>query len=432
MKEGIGTFNMSDWEGMINVQRSILEHLKDKGTRSQIMYYDLYAKYCQRIKEGVEKGKFIVGIESFVPTEVIYAMDLIPMNLITSSWSMGLTLKKSGEFLKEGEVYGLPWDCCSGHRILIGCILKGDLPPSNVVVTISMGCNNLVKSGFHVMELQNCPGFALDLPSNDGEEEVKYFAEELGDLVSFLEEQSGQKMDWERLKDTMELGRQQVQLLREIGELRKAVPAPMRTRTYMQLYWTNLWRAGEPEVVTYLKAVRDDIKENVEKKRGPAPKERSRLLSFLLPPQHQIKILDWMDKELGAVSVMEPQASHWGEVEIDPAKPLESLARKTLQTTMVRQLHGPMERLIRDAVDDAIAYKADGAIFWGLATCHTSPSFSKSIKDSLREEVGIPTLVVDTDSTDPYYRSEEEVRRQIEGFMEMLDARKSASSDGIG
>lgn len=413
-------------EGMIKSLDNIAEHKVDIGeVNTDLLYYKLLSDNCRAIMEAQDKSGVVAGCSAFAPTEICYAMDIVPANLIFMAWSMGLTLKKTTEFLSAAESYGLTWDCCSGHRAVLGANVRRAFPRVDLVIGTSWGCNNIAASARHVASLQGCPVFYVDMPYYDGEAEVKYFTNELKELICFLEKHTGRKMDWDRLSEAVALAKQSADLWREIRELRKAVPAPIRSRSYMRQYWIDMFYSGAPQAVEFMQAVRDEVKSNVEKGRGPCPKEKYRLITLLLPPQHSLKIFDWMERERGAVSAMEIHCSHCGETELDPSKPLESLAHKYFQHCNLRHLHGPIDKLLQDTVQDAIAYKADGAIYWALATCHTTPSTGSMIRDKLLHELDIPTLMVDTDSTDPTYRTLDELKNQIDVFLETIDARKA-------
>jgi benzoyl-CoA reductase subunit B len=184
--------------------------------------------------------------------------------------------------------------------------------------------------------------------------------------------------------------------------------------------------AGAPEGVAYLTAIRDELKERVEAKKGYIPEEKFRILTLFIPQLSAgMKLLDWMENEHGAVMVYDPSMSHWGEVEIVPSKPLESLARKSFAFPVCRQMLGPFDRDVIDGfVKDAIDYKAEGAIYYAHAGCRQGCATIRPVKDALKKEAGIPTLTVDMDYMDPTYASEEEMKDKVEGFFELLEDRK--------
>ena len=164
----------------------------------------------------------------------------------------------------------------------------------------------------------------------------------------------------------------------------------------------------------------------MEEKKGCIPEEKFRLLTLFVPPLNiGNRIMDWMEREHGATTVADPYISHWGEVEIDPSKPLESLARKCFDFPVCRQMHGPLEGgVLEDSVKDAIDYKVEGAIYFAHTGCRQACATIRTTKDILKKKAGIPTLTIDVDILDPTFTSEEEVKSKLEGFFELLEDRK--------
>jgi hypothetical protein len=149
--------------------------------------------------------------------------------------------------------------------------------------------------------------------------------------------------------------------------------------------------------------------------------ERYRLLTFFFYPAYLWKLLDVMQSEYGAVIVAEPHLLPWCEGEVDPTKPLESLARKAFALYDT----GPLKPFFVDKVlKEAREHKAEGAIYWAHIGCRQTCTTTRILKDALLEEAGIPTLVVDCDLADPTYSSGEQMKDRLEEFFELLDERK--------
>ena len=420
------TVDTTKLDGTIETMESILEHRRAHPTeKSDEMYYEMVLNYLRRVRTAKEEGKYLVAHTIVIPTEILYAMDIVPMHLEFTSMTMTQCNKMYEEAFSAAKAFGFAPEVCSAHRNLNAHCILGTLPRPDAVIWSNQVCDNTSKSGDCPVEFYDCPGFFLDRPYRYSERDAHYFTQELEDLVRFLEELTHQKMDWDRLREAMRNSQRMVELHREIVELRKAIPAPMRNRRFMHIMVSEWYFSGAPEVVDFLEQVRNETKNRVKAKKGYVPEERYRLLNLFIPPMNSWRLLDWMEKEYGAVSVMEPYCSHWGPGEIDPEKPLESLARKSFYQPICRQMHGPVdEGILKDSIDDAIEYKAEGAIYWAHIGCRQSDACIKILKDGLNEEVGIPTLVIDNDLCDPTYVTEDQMRDEFEGFFEILEDRK--------
>ncbi|MDP6101342.1 MAG: 2-hydroxyacyl-CoA dehydratase family protein, partial [Dehalococcoidia bacterium] len=71
-------------------------------------------------------------------------------------------------------------------------------------------------------------------------------------------------------------------------------------------------------------------------------------------------------------------------------------------------------------VEDTRDSKADGIIFWAHTACRQACATIRIVKDALAERE-IPSLVLDVDTNDPSFVSEDELKDRLEGFMERID-----------
>jgi benzoyl-CoA reductase/2-hydroxyglutaryl-CoA dehydratase subunit BcrC/BadD/HgdB len=387
--------------------------------------YELLADYFRKAQRAKEEGKYLVGHTTSIPPEVFYAMDIVPLQLESVSTLASQIVRNFGDALSAASAFGLVPEVCSCHRLIAGQAILGWLPRPDAIVWSNQVCDNTSKSGNILVELYGCPGFFLERPYRYTERGVQYFAQELEELIYFLEELTGRKMDWGRFAEVMEHSRRLLELQREIRELRKAVPSPWRNLWFIHMMGTELYMAGTPEAITHFETVRDEVKKRAEKGEGYIHEERYRVLTMFVPPAYSWTLLGWMERKHGAVSVAEPHFSYRGGEEIDPTKPLESLARKSFYCPICRPMHGPAEEgILHDAVRDALEYKAEGAVYFAHIGCRQTDACIRMLKDALLEEAGIPTLILDVDLYDPTYASEDQLKDKLEGFFELVDERK--------
>jgi len=390
--------------------------------KSELLYYQMLSGYYNRLLKARENGDFIAAHTVFFPSEVMYSMDIVPMHLETTSWMTALFLGEYGDLLSAGGELGLAGEICSPHRGLAGAFAIEALPRPDVILWSNMVCDNTAKSGEMLMKLTGCPGYFLDHPFQGSQGEVDYLVEELSDMVAFLELHSGRKMDWERLSLCVERMDRQIDLLRQIAELRKAVPSPFHSQGFLELLTIDYLFAGHPEATEYLETLRDELAEAVGQGRGAVSQERFRLMTLFLPPMYLIGFLERISQEYGAVSVVEPFFCSWGEGRLDPGRPLESVARKSYMLPEMRMC-GPLDdSAIGQIVDSAREYRIDGAIYYADIGCRHTCATIKLFKDVL-DEMDVPVLTLDCDVVDPTVTTEEEIRDKLERFFELLDDR---------
>jgi len=389
--------------------------------KSEGMYYGLLADCFRDVQRAREEKKLVVAHTIFIPTEFLFAMDIVPLYLEGFGEIMARMLGIEDAFATARSA-GFASEICSGHRLLNAQVIQGWLPRPDAFVWSNQVCDVTAKTGDFLVAAYDRPGLYIDRPYRDTPEARDYFTGELQELIHFLEELSGKAMDPERLREAMEQTRQATLLYREICEMRKAVPSPMRNRHLIEMTLGQLLLSGSPKLVDFYRVIRDEMKVTMAQGTLDAGKERYRLFSFFFYPSYLWKLLDMLEKRFGAIVVAEPHLSQWSDAEIDPSQPLPSLVRKAFALTETGPLSAPvLDKLLQDARD----YQIDGTLYWAHVGCRQTCATIRIIKDMLLREADIPTLAVDCDLADASYSNEELVVNQLEQFFELLDEQKS-------
>lgn len=391
--------------------------------KSETLYYKILANYYTRLLEASEKGDFIAAHTVFLPVEILYAMGIVPMHTEMTTWLEALFLGEQADLLAAGAELGLAPEICSPHRALAGAFLLKVLPRPNAMLWSNLICDNTAKSGELVMKLTGCPGFFLDRPFQGTKDEVSYFIGELREMISFLEQQSGKKMNWDRLSEMVARMDEHIRLLQEINELRKAVPSPLPFQNFLKLLGVDYMFPGQPEATEYLKTLRDELAVMVKSGKGTVPNERFRIMTLFIPPVYLLGYLEKLFQEYGAANVVEPLFTLWLESGLDPSRPLESVAKKSFLIPESRSMYGPLTRQVVDEIVQAAKeYKVDGAVYWAFIGCRQTCATIKLFKDALNE-IDVPMLTVDCDLVDPTINPKEEIRKKLEQFFELLEER---------
>ncbi len=390
--------------------------------QSHILYYQMLADYFTRVQKAREESRFIVAHTIFFPVEILYAMDLVPMHTELTAWMTALFTGNAADLLSTSSEVGMAPEICSPYRVLTGALAKGAFPRPDTVVWTNFICDNAGKGGELVMHMSGCSGHFMDCPFGQTQPENAYLKQELQDLIKHLEDLSEHILNLDKLGEKVTEMDRQLELYREINELRKNVPSPFLWPDFLKLFVVDCLFAGQPEATAYLTQVRQELLDKIKKQEKESKPERFRILSLMMPPVLLADSIEKFSREQGAVFVADPFFCQWGEGHLDPQKPLESVLTKiSLHPVMV--MYGPLEeKLLQTISDCSDQHQIDGAIFFAHISCRQSSALIKMIKDKLNEK-GIPVLILDSDIIDITITPEEEWQKKLRQFFELLEDR---------
>ena len=421
----LATLDSTKLDHVIGVLESLHQHRIAKPlNKSDELYYEMLVNYYHNIRDAKAQGKTLVYHTAQLPTEIFYAMDLVPCLIDMAATTVVNLINAWEEGLATAKAYGLAPEICSSQRLIVSNVINGWLPRPDAVIWSNMTCDNCAAMCRIAARLWGCPGHYLDRGYQFDERGLAYYKRELEGMIAFLEALTGRKMDWDRLSEAVAYGRELMVLEREIEELRKATPSPLRSRAGLFMHLVGYYLPGTPESVTFMRQMRDEAKARVANGEGSTREEKYRLLMFFEPPAYGWKLLDWMERAHNAVIVAEPSLTQWGPGDLDPARPLESLALKAFIQPGSRQGCGPIDSLVEDMLHGVKEYKVDGVIAFTHVGCRQAASCNRLLKDTIAAETGLPFFSVEHDIADPAFASEEEIRDKIEGFLEMIDERR--------
>jgi len=413
----VTTIDTAKFDKVVRILEMLARMCKNESSRQgEWLYYSLLANCFRSVQKAGKEGQTVVGHTIFVPTEILYALDIVPMYLEGTGELMARMLGLEEAFA-AAKTAGFSGEICSGHRLLDSMTYQGWLPRADAFIWSNLVCDLTAKTGDYLAKTYDRPGLYMDRPYHDTPEARKYYVHELEEMIHFLENLTRRKIDMDRLSEIMENTRRSTLVFREICELRKSVPSPMRSHHLIEMTLAQLLLSGSPDLVKFYEVIRDEMKAEMQK--PDKPPENYRLMNFFYYPGYLWKFLNTMETGYHASMVAEPHLSTWADAEIDPSRPLESLANKAFALTDTGPLRGIADRMAQQAVD----YKAEGAIYWAHLGCRQTCATIKIIKDAL-SKVDVPMLVVDCDMADATVVSEEEITEKVEQFLELLDDRR--------
>jgi len=377
---------------------------------------DLY----ERTFTAKERGEPMAWTSFCVPSELFWAMDIAPMYVENTCAVPAATPEGVTKYIDLGEQY-IPDHICSLNKVMVGAAIAGELPVPDLIVYPSVPCDSGMITYSTLAEFFGVPYFCIDVPCWKDERTYQYIARELERLVSFMEEHTKRKLDFDKLKQVMEYSNLAHKYILEINEFRKAVPCPISFRE--ELAEAARFRfTGTPEIIDYLRERCEVLRDRVAKRQSPLEQEKVRLLWMYVWPIFDPSIFSWLGRQYGAVSIRGMGNMVFKPVEdiSSTEKILRGLAEKLTLMIMVREVRGPWENYRDVIVEAAREYKADAAVFAGHLGCKNSWAIQKLLKDSLTDELGIPSLVFEVDAADPRVTSSDDIKAKFDDFFELI------------
>lgn len=380
----------------------------------------------------------VAWVTSGAPVEILLALGVLPVYPENYGALVG-SRKAAVPYCERAEQAGYSQDLCAYARTNIGSMLSGTgelggrpLPRPDLLVAAKNICGVVVKWWEVTARHFDCPLFILDTPfAADGltPEQVAYVRDQLEELVRFTAKATrrpvpARKAFEERLLGVLDLTRQATDLWQEIQTLRSVSPTPASALDMFTNLFPIVTLRGTKACVAYYGKVRDELAERVRQRVAAVPGERFRLLWDNIAIWYDFDLVRYLHAR-GAAFVGETYTDAWGVYQYNPADEADPLGAMARQYSLVLLNVGLQTRKQR-LFNMLRAQRADGAVFHSCRSCKTYSLGQYELARAVRDELGLPTLVVEADMVDSRAFAAGPTRTRIDAFLELLAAEASA------
>jgi benzoyl-CoA reductase/2-hydroxyglutaryl-CoA dehydratase subunit BcrC/BadD/HgdB len=366
-----------------------------------------------RIGTRIFDDKWSIGWTTvFVPYEILNSMSVSGM-FIEFFGAMLAGTGMSSKYLDLSESNGFSTDSCSYHRTIIGAAMDGLLPEPDVLIGASIPCNGGVKALKRIGEIFNKEVFILNIPIEVTSKSVDYLTDQFEQMIEYVENETGRKLDYNKLKKSIRYNNEAREYLMESNKLCMNVPSPANSNDLKNFIMIVLLQ-GTKEGVEVAKLYRDEFKFRVANKISGLPEEKYRLMWIQNRIQFKTDILNSLEENYGVNIVIDELNHIWWDP-MDENDPLRSLAKRIITHPIV----GPVDRRLEVITQLAQDYKIDGAVNPAHTGCRQSAGARVLFKDAL-QKIGIPLIHLDVDCVDERNYAPGQVMTRLEAFIEML------------
>ena len=377
------------------------------------------------------------------PVELLRAFDILPVYPEVNALQIAVK-KQALPFIQKAEEMGYSIDNCAYVKADIGCFFEGGkapfgkIPQPNLILCNYVGCNVYLQWFEHLAEYTGAPIFNLDVPflrgENDeaSEEDIRYVVKQLEDLIEVCERITGKSLDYARLQRICGLSGETGELWTKIKELTQRRPSPFDAYFDAVSLMAPLYcLRGTEECVRYFEVAYKELLEKAEAGQGPLPEERFRFVIEGPPPWPYLRIFRELFSKWGAVAVASTYSTVGGIWEFgfrhDAAHPLESIARHMLQWNLTNRGLLTRYQQIRRYVEE---WSADAVVIHSVKSCRLFSAGQGDMREYFAKELGVSTLLIESDLEDPRYFSEAQMRTRVDAFFESLEHKKMLSVGG--
>jgi benzoyl-CoA reductase subunit B len=344
---------------------------------------------------------------------------------------------KSLPLILKAEQAGYSSDNCAYVKADIGLFLEGGMGPGKpipfptIAVCNYVGCNVYVKWFEHLADLSGAKLFMLDVPfartpGAPSEADVRYVMSQLRELIALCESISGKAFDIDELREILAYAARAEEGYARCKHLTKHHPAPFDS------YFDSINMMGPINVLRGMPGAADFFDEAVAEFEGmaaqglgPLSEERFRTVIEGPPPYPYYKSFRNLFTKWGAVAVQSTYSTvggiwEWG-FRHDPRRPLESIAEQMLRENLTNRSIVARYQQIRRYVEE---WEADALVIHSIKSCRLFSAGQGDMRDYFVKDLGIPTLLVESDLEDPRYYAEAQIRNRIDAFFEALEHKK--------
>ncbi len=354
----------------------------------------LVSGYYEGVAKARGEGKLIVHVTGHMPTELFYAMDLVPVgpeHYAPQICAQGY----AQEFCQTVEERGFSPEVCGYSKASLGAMYSGKgpfggLPEPHVVISCPNMCSIHPQWWDVEGQYYGVPHFLLDAPhanSDPQEHHINYFVSQLKEMVSFLEEKLKLTFSEEKLREVVALSDEANKYYIDILEMMKEKPCPLSFRDLCGHVFPVSVLSGTQTAVDFYAELREFVADRVKKGIGAVENEKYRLAWDNIAIWHDMQLLSHIEGHGASIVYSTYPSGTWGQ-RLDVDHPFESLARK--------YLIGWVNRLVKSQIDvyrkKIREYSVDGVIFFVNRGCRPYTAGQYDLAKTIKERLACPAL----------------------------------------
>ena len=377
--------------------------------------------------EAKMEGKPVGWLTSMFPQEIVEALGLdyvYPENHCCAVAAR----KEAPHFIELSEAMGYSVDICGYARLNLGYAEEGfaealTIPLPDFICCCNNICNQVIKWYENLSKNLNIPMIIIDIPYSDmdvpDEARVEYIRGQFEAAIPQLEAIAGRKMDYDRLREVMEISNENSKAWMEAMSYLRETPSPMNgfhIFNYMALIVCNRGKREIKECFDLLAAENKARAEKGETKFKVEEQFRIMWDGIAVWPSLGYTAKTLMKEGINMNASTYPDAF---AVSYDEYT-LEGMARGYAGTGNSRNLDANVDARVKLLKKN----NCTGALYHMNRSCKVWDLMQYTIAQRTQQETGLPYAIFDGDQADPRGFSEAQYATRIQGLAELMAENK--------
>lgn len=420
--------------------RGTLEPLFREGKPGLTMV-KLLNQYFENLNTAHSQGKKLAIITFCFSPVICYALDVVPITLEVITGLGGLMWKRGTlDYLDQACELGFTETSCSAQRGALGAYLAGLGEDIDFILCNSPGvCDTNANAYAFTATFLDKPFYQINYPQTIGDERTDtYHVDDYKAMILFMEEQSGNCLDVDRLRQILEEVNKQDALLADLEDLHMLIPTPIPPMYNLFNYIGRFLFSGAPIYTQLLEDMVTQAKENAAANRSGLQFGEEKLRAFLCYIDHYTmnwRFFEWLNDHgiahMGGILSRNFHANApymdelaGSEYSVDTKNldtMIDSIAQMNARLPMVRSIRGPFDQpnmWLEESLALAKIYKADCLIYNGTTGCRNTWGMVKPFAREM-EKHGYPTHIMYADAMDDRVESWETTAERLDEFFKV-------------
>ena len=379
-------------------------------------------------KRAKKRSEKIVLFDEMMPIQIMCGFP----NLVGLSVQM-IPVFIAGEMDQQANIpyidaienYGLPADVCPLPACEAGCAVVNDYPKlGKCLISSSMPCDGSLMTSIFQERYFNLPTYPLSPPVRFNEPEVQEYAvKDIKACIKFIEDQTGEKFDWDNYFTCMKRYNQETEYMLKKWDV-NCTDYPQVCGPALALHRMFEFQIAGSRDDTFLKGdkiVYDMMMKQYEKDKAADIKPRHRAIVWSCPAHYYSNFSYWAQNCWGIKVLVDMEcmlSHHFFDTE-DKEASLIDLAKAYERMSMRSHTNGGYANVLDECWRMCKKFNANIVIMYGHVSCKNMAGLQGLFEEQARER-GIHLIWVEHDLCDRRTVTRKEMRNSVNRYMKTV------------